>query len=251
MAWGSDVLRAGRLKTFANRIALRRARLALADSRDVLERMLALGGRPETTELVQWGVDLDTFAPPREPRAVLRERLGLGPGPVVLSPRSLTPLYNPATIIDAFMRVRAEIPEAQLVLKHMAAAPPPRLVREGVHVVGHVPYERMADYYRAADVCVSIPSSDSAGRSVWESMACGCPTVLSDLPWVREQIRPSEDALVVPIEPDAVAGAIVRVLGSPELAGRIAARGRALVEARHDRQTEMDRLAGLLGALAA
>jgi hypothetical protein len=29
---------------------------------------------------------------------------------------------------------------------------------------------------------LSIPSSDSSPRSVWEAMACGCPVVLPDLP---------------------------------------------------------------------
>jgi glycosyltransferase involved in cell wall biosynthesis len=248
MAWGSDVLRADRVKTVANRIALHRSRLALADSRDVLDRMLALGARPDCTQLVQWGVDLETFAPPTAPRERLRAELGLGPGPVVLSPRSLTPLYNPATIVAAFRRVRDEVPDAQLVLKHMGSGVPADFAGPGVHVVGHVPYERMADYYRAADVCVSIPSSDSAPRSVWEAMACGCPVVVSDLPWVRELIVPGEDALVVPIEPEAVAAAIVRAL---ELGAHLAARGRALVEAHHDRAAEMDRLAGLLTAAAA
>ena len=70
----------------------------------------------------------------------------------------------------------------------------------------------MASYYQAADVCVSIPSSDSSPRSVWEAMACGCPVVVSDLPWVHELIEPERDALVVPIEAAALAGAIGRVL---------------------------------------
>jgi glycosyltransferase involved in cell wall biosynthesis len=252
MAWGSDVLRAGRVKTLANRIALRRARLALADSGAVLDRMVALGARPDTARLVSWGVDLEAFTPPSEPRTRLRARLGLGAGPVVLSPRSLTPVYNPATIMAAFERVRARVPDAQLVLKHMSAGPPPALAAgEGVHVVGHVPYARMADYYRAADVCVSIPSSDSAPRSVWEAMACGCPVVLSDLPWVREQIEPAVDALLVPVDAGAVGAALTRVLTDPALARRLGQRGRALVEARHDREVEMDRLAHLLTTVAA
>ena len=122
---------------------------------------------------------------------------------MILSPRSLTPVYNPDTILAAFDLLAEALPDAQLVLKHMGegTADLERLAaRERVHVVGHVPYERMAWYYQAADVCVSIPSSDSSPRSVWEAMACGCPVVVSDLPWVRELIAPERDALVVPIE---------------------------------------------------
>jgi glycosyltransferase involved in cell wall biosynthesis len=242
MAWGSDVLRARRLQTLANRFALRRASLAMADSHALMDRLVELGAGERV--LVNWGVDLDTFRPASlDERRVLRAQLGLGDGPVVLSPRSLMPVYNPRTIVDAWAEVAAERGDVQLVLKHMG------VVREAlgelpyperVHVVGHVDYARMAAYYRVADVCVSIASSDSAPRSVFEAMACGTPCVLSDLPWVHEQIGDGREALIAPISREAVAGAIRRLLGGDE---GIAGRARAFVEREHDSAVHMDRLA--------
>jgi glycosyltransferase involved in cell wall biosynthesis len=243
MAWGSDVLRARRAQTLANRVALRRAAVAMADSQALLDRLVALGAARERCVLVNWGVDLSAFRPAGDRRA-LRAELGLGDGPVVLSPRSLMPVYNPRVIVDAWAQVAAERDDVQLVLKHMG------VVREvlgelpfpdRVHVVGHVDYERMPAYYGAADACVSIAASDSSPRSVWEAMACGAPCVLSDLPWVHEQI--SDEALVVPIETGAVADALRRLLSDRDLATGIAERGRALVERHHDRAAHMDRLA--------
>jgi glycosyltransferase involved in cell wall biosynthesis len=243
MAWGSDVLRADRVRTLANRIALRRSRVAMADSRALLDRLVELGARREATVLVNWGVDLEAFAPANGARPELRRRLGLAAGPVILSPRSLTPVYNPETILAAFERVAEARPGAQLVLKHMGAAARPVPASPRVRVIGHVPYERMAAYYQAADVCVSIPSSDSSPRSVWEAMACGCPVVVSDLPWVRELITPGRDALVVPIDAGALALAIDHVLGDREVAADLGRRGRLLAETHRDRRAEMDRLA--------
>lgn len=254
MAWGSDVLRADRIRTFASRIALRRAGVAMADSQALVDRLVELGARPESTLLVNWGVDLATFAPANGNRSALRELLGLGPGPVILSPRSLTPVYNPDTILAAFDLLAEALPDAQLVLKHMGegTADLERLAeRERVHVVGHVPYERMAWYYQAADVCVSIPSSDSSPRSVWEAMACGCPVVVSDLPWVRELITPERDALVVPIEARALSDAIRHVLEDRRLATGLSRSGRLLAETHRDRRAEMDRLADVYRELAA
>jgi L-malate glycosyltransferase len=254
MAWGSDVFRADRVQTLGNRIALRGARVAVADSRALVERMIVLGADPERTVLINWGVDLAAFAPANGDRDGLRERLGLGPGPVVLSPRSLMPVYNPETILAAFERVAARHPDAQLVLKHMGTHPPAieaERLGDRVRIVGHVPYEQMADYYRAANVCVSIPSSDSSPRSVWEAMACGCPVVVSDLPWVRELIQPGRDALVVPIAAEAVGDAIAGLLDAPDRARALGAGGRALAEAHHDRTVEMDRLAAVYDAVAA
>jgi glycosyltransferase involved in cell wall biosynthesis len=248
MAWGSDVFLARRAQTLANRVALRRATLAMADSQALLDRLAELGAGRRV--LINWGVDVRTFRPADAgERAALRAELGLGDGPVVLSPRSLMPVYNPRTIVDAWADVAAERPGLQLVLKHMG------VVREAlgelpfperVHVVGHVDYERMAAYYRVADVCVSIASSDSAPRSVFEAMACGAPCVLSDLPWVHEQIGDGREALIVPIERGAVAGAIRRLLDDP---GEIAVSARALVERHHDAAVQMDRLADAYRAL--
>ena len=246
MAWGSDVLRADRLKRAANRLALNRAALAMADSQALLEAMVDLGGRRESMQLMSWGVDLDHFRPSERAREDVRAALGLPEGRVVLSPRSLWPLYNPRTIVDAFELLAGELPDIQLVLKHMGTdRPPVGPLRhpDRVHIVGHVPYERMVDWYQASDVCVSIASSDSSPRSVWEAVASGTPCVVSDLPWVHELMVAGRDALVVPIAPQPVAAAIRSILDDPGLAVRLAGNGRRLVEAHHDQALEMDRVA--------
>ena len=217
-AWGSDVYRANTRMRLASRFAVHRADLVLADSRDLLRGCVRLGAPEDRTELIQWGVDLSLFSPPVESRGDLKARLGLGSGPVILSPRSLMPVYNIPTILDAFDRLGRDIPDAQLVLKHMGAVridvgPLPH--PERVHVVGKVPYELMAAYYRAADVCVSVPSSDGSPRSVWEAMACGCPCVVSELPWVREIAEEGVEILPVAIDPAAIAAELERVITTP------------------------------------
>jgi glycosyltransferase involved in cell wall biosynthesis len=252
MAWGSDVFRANLRQELVNRYTARRADLVMTDSAALIARLAELGASADRTLLMNWGVDLDRFRPAAGERDALRERLGLGPGPVILSPRSLAPVYNIPTILAAFERVGERFADAELVIKHMAVTPAelgalPHPDR--VHLVGHVPYERMADYYRAADVCVSIASSDSSPRSAWEAMASGCPLVLSDLPWVRELIEPDRHAVVVPIETDAVAAAVEGLLADPSRAARMAAEARALAEAHQDSRIEMDRLADALRSL--
>ena len=103
----------------------------------------------------------------------------------------------------------------------------------------------MSDYYRAADVCVSVPSSDSSPRSVWEAMACGTPCILSDLPWVHDVLVDDQHALIVPLRDAAVAAAMLRLLSDAELAAHVSAQARGLVQEHHDRGREMDRLSAL------
>ncbi len=248
MAWGSDVYHRDRLQTLRNRLTVRRADLTLADSSSLLDRLVELGAPRERTGLLNWGVDLDRFKPPmsQQERRGLRRSLGLDPdGPVVISPRGFKDIYRPEVAIEAFCRLQRDVPGAQLVLKHLGGDVPVQLppeARDRIHIVGRVPYERMADYFAAADVCVSIPDTDSSPRSVWEAMACGCTCVLSDLRWVHELIRHEVHALVVPTDPEAVSHAIRRLLTQPALASAMSAAGRQLVEKHRNATREMNRL---------
>ena len=165
---------------------------------------------------------------------------------MILSPRSLRPLYNPRTIVDAFELLADELPDIQLVLKHMGTDRPP----VGAAAVPRPRAHRRPRALRAdgrlvpgVDVCVSIASSDSSPRSVWEAVASGTPCVVSDLPWVHELIVSGRDALVVPIDPEPVAAAMRAILDDPALAQALARNGRQLVEAHHDQKREMDHVA--------
>jgi glycosyltransferase involved in cell wall biosynthesis len=249
-AWGSDVWRATRLMALGNRLAVRRADILAADSQALLNRMVELGAPRERTVLLNWGVDLERFRPVAvERRAALKAELGLGPGPVVLSSRGLGEVYNPHVVLDAYAALVRDVPAAQLVIKHADETPPP-LDGTGIHVVGRIDYERMPDYYRAADACVSIPSSDSSPRTVWEAMACGAPCVLSDLPWVDELIKHGTHALVVPVDAADVAGALRRLLTEPATSAAMSVAARRLVEAHRDERAELNRLDGLYRSLA-
>jgi glycosyltransferase involved in cell wall biosynthesis len=256
MPWGSDVYLATGWRRLLNKLVARRADLVVADSEALAGEMQLLGAAARRTEIINWGVDLGTFRPlaSSEEKSALRSSLGLGGGPVVFSPRGLGPLYNPHVVAEAFGRVARAIPRAQFIVKHLDGEDALRDFRselgDRVHTVGWVPYSRIADYYRAADVSVSITSSDSSPRSVWEAMASGCSCVISDLPWVHELIEPDVQALVVRPNATEVADAIKRILTQNQVRDSLAARARELVENHRDAAKEMDRLESLYLQLA-
>jgi L-malate glycosyltransferase len=237
-AWGSDVLGAGRVARVRSRQAIEAAALVLVDSAHLAREVHALAGREVRVEIVRWGLDLERFAPGDSSAA--RGVLGLdGDGPLVAGVRGLRPVYNPELLLEAFALVRRHRPKARLLLKHPLDSTPAfvgeaieRLgLTNAVTVLGNLPPERLPDVYRAADVVVSIPSSDSSPRSVWEALACGRPVVVSDLPWARDEMEPGSRALLVPLSADAVAEAIGRVLDDDALARRLAQDGRSLAVA--------------------
>jgi phosphatidylinositol alpha-mannosyltransferase len=88
-------------------------------------------------------------------------------------------------------------------------------------------------YHAAADVFVSpATGQESFGIVLVEAMAAGVPVVASDIAGYREVVRDGVDGLLVPPgDPNALAGAIRRVLSEPELAATLSAGGRSRAEA--------------------
>lgn len=237
-AWGSDVLLLRGVGRRRSKKALDGADLVLASSKHLAEASRVLAGRELRVEVLRWGLDFKRFSP--GDRTAARQALGLdGGGPLIVSVRGFDEVYNPGLLLEAFARINALRPDARLLFKHESQNVPPKIKAEverrslngAVKIFGRGSGE-MADVYRAADVVVSISSSDSSPRSVWEALACGRPVVISDLPWARDELVPERHALLVTLEADAITKAIMRVLDESSLARRLEheARARALAE---------------------
>jgi glycosyltransferase involved in cell wall biosynthesis len=120
----------------------------------------------------------------------------------------------------------------------------PRAVASGRIVLhGTVAPARARELQRAADVLVApfarrVLTDSGVDSSRWmspmkvfEYMASGRPIVTSDLPVLREVLRPDVDALMVPSEDvDALAAAVVRIADDPALGERLAASALARVQ---------------------
>jgi glycosyltransferase involved in cell wall biosynthesis len=234
-AWGSDVLAARGVNRRRSKLALDASALVFVDSAHLGQEVRTLARSDVQVEIVRWGLDLDMFAPGDQSAA--RDALGVSShGPLVVGMRGLGPVYNPGPLLEAFAQVRARRSDARLLLKHPKAVTPDPVTAAierlglsyAVTVIGNLSLERLPDVYRAADVVVSIASSDSSPRSVWEALACGRPVVVSDLPWARDELEPGGNALLVSLDAHDVADAISRVLDDPALAERLGAAGRAL-----------------------
>jgi glycosyltransferase involved in cell wall biosynthesis len=236
-AWGSDIFGTRGIGRQRSKRALGGSDLVTADSVHLARATRELAGRDVPIEVVRWGLDLERFAPGSTLAA--REALGLASdGPLVVSVRGFKAVYNVDLQLRAFDRFKEGRPGAHLLLKSPDGSIPPTLrttiggmgLEEAVTVLGDLPPERMPDVYRAADVVISIPSSDSSPRSVWEALACGRNVVVSDLPWARDELEDGRHAVLTPLEVDTIAAAIERAFGDD----RLGAEGRALAQAELD-----------------
>jgi glycosyltransferase involved in cell wall biosynthesis len=240
-AWGTDVIQAPWIGRRRSRVALRAACHVFADSTHLANETQQLAGRQLSIEVLRWGLDLERFSPGDFRNA--RVNLGLpSEGRLVTCVRGFGSTYNTDLVLESFQLLRLKLPGARLLLKYPGTTVPERVTTEiqrralddSVILMGNLPEDRMPDLYRASDVVVSIPSSDSSPRSVWEAFGCGRPVVVSDLPWARDELNPGEHALLVELDGRAVSNALERILDDPALAASLGAAARALARAELD-----------------
>jgi len=102
-----------------------------------------------------------------------------------------------------------------------------RARRDGsLRLLGHVPDAELVALYARAGV-VAYPSLyEGFGLPVLEAMACAAPVVTSDGTALRDTAGDAA-LLVDPLDTDAIAAALRRILEDPELAASLRARGLA------------------------
>lgn len=250
--WGSDIYirpHKGWDEKLFTQLVLKKADLVTADSQDQIDAAVALGGNPDKSAVIQWGVDLNVFHP--LDATEIRTRLGFGDDPVILSPRKFTPLYNIDIILNAFNDVLKSIPAAKLIItgsgdgeEEVKAQVKALNLTEKVHFTGYVDYDDLPLYLAAADVSVSVPSSDGTAMAVLEALACETPLIVSDLPSNREWIEDGINGLIVPVRDQAALHDRILdvLLDREEYRTRFREQNRPLVEARADREAHMKKM---------
>ena len=138
------------------------------------------------------GVDLGVYHP-GAPAAARRE-LGLDSDAAILLAAAVGIRRNPW---KDYAMLRAAVAKAAargggnriLCLVLGEEATPERLGRAEIRFIGHQSAERMAVYYRAADICLHAAKVDTFPNTIIEALACGTPVVATAVGGIPEQIR--------------------------------------------------------------
>lgn len=188
---------------------LQRADAVVAISAPVAERLVELGADPRKIAAIPNGVDTARYR--RSTDAFAVRQTTLRPGKFLLFLGRLVRRKGADLLLDAFRRIVVEC-DADLVIAGAGSQEDElrRLaelygVRNRVHLIGVVAGEAK-DYLLQNAICTVIPSRISEGSSLTalESFAAGRPVVASDVPGLREAVRPFETGLLFP-ENDAQA----------------------------------------------
>jgi glycosyltransferase involved in cell wall biosynthesis len=148
-------------------------------------------------------------------------------------------IKNPLLLLDAF--ARAAEPNWRLrfigdgaLRSRVLSDAKARGIGDRVAITGLIPRDAVFETLGAADAFVSVSKGEGLPVAVLEGMACGCPTILSDIPPHREVVG---DAVFVPLIDSIDAEGFARELrrlhdGSAAERARIGARCARHVEQR-------------------
>lgn len=185
------------------------------------------------------GVEPDRFHRDKRRGKAVRKRLGLGDRPFVLSLGHVIPVRDRLALVEAMPALIARHPDVAVVVVgivyddrfvHRARA---LGVEDHLVLTGGVPKDEVPDYLAAADVEAHDLQGFGLGTASLEVMAAGVPVVASvrddNFPGFR--LRSWDDLVLVPLSDSAaLADALARLLEDRELAARVAAGQRRLVD---------------------
>lgn len=219
-----------------------------------------LGVQQSRIHVVHIGADTGLFSPdPAVPEK---------PGRIVTTSSADVPLKGLVHLVDALAKVRADNPDAHLVVvgKRAEDGPVASAIRrhglEGaVEFVKGISDAELVDLVRSAQVACVPSLYEGFSLPAAEAMATGTPLVATTGGAIPEVAGPDgETCLAVPPgDPDALAAALGRLLGDSGLRRRLGAAGRERVLARftwrqaaigtveHYRRAVAHRAAGRLG----
>lgn len=226
IGYGGQLSRANRWLT---RAARRGADRVTVGSR-YLGRIAGQHGVPDgKLVLMPLGVDTKTFRvsfAAETPCAAISESLpqpnpkGLAGHPALLHVAALSPVKDQATLLRATALVSSRLPDVHL---HIVGGGPlrPALaalaqalgLADRVTFHGAVAHQRLATFYRSADLLVQSSRYESQGLVVLEAAACGCPCVGTAVGLLPELLPPL--CLAEPGDAAGLAAAIAVALQSP------------------------------------
>jgi glycosyltransferase involved in cell wall biosynthesis len=174
-----------------------------------------------------------------EVRAMLTRRRS---GPLVVSVGRLSTPKGYPDLIAAFGQVAAHIPMATLaiigdgeMMPALSAQVTELGLQESVHLVGartDVPRLLMA-----ADLFVSSSHWEGMSVALLEAMAAGLPVVATAVGDAERMVDESTGLVVLPGQPQALAGAMRQLLADPARMRRMGQAGRARAATQYDRNS--------------
>jgi len=172
-----------RLQIFLTRLTVRNADRAVAVSKYAQKELKRYTGLD--SEVIYNRVDLEKFRPGLDGTEI-RKKYNLGNDPVILFVGALRPVKGVRLLIQAFNMVKAQIPNAKLILVGRPDYPYyfeelKRLSDDSVIFANFVLHKLLPLYYAMCDLYATCSLWETFNIPIIEAQACGKPVVAFDI----------------------------------------------------------------------
>jgi len=239
----------------------------LVENPNLLDALAGLAGPSLRLECFPIGVDGQVFHPGyQEQSEAWRFVLGIpADATVLLSPRGWSEVYGQHHIMKAFALAFHRLAKPLvLILLGMGRKRNPKAyaqvvldlganlgVAHAIRWIPELPYRDMPGLYALAGVVINYPSTDAFPSTLLEAAACARPVITSGLPAYRNTFVEECFRLVEPENPQALAEAIVELVGSASTPWVLRAqRTRDVVLAEYNEAVQKQRLIALYREIA-
>jgi glycosyltransferase involved in cell wall biosynthesis len=249
--WGSDVLifPNNYIRKKITKYVLSKADIITTDGYNGWKVLIdKFSVRKEKTHFIQFGVDTKKFLPQEKIEKIYD----------LISLRSLEPIYNIETLIEAVSMAKKEIKDIkcaiagsgseEIRLKELSRK---LKLESNIDFIGRIEHDNLPKIINSSKIYISTSLSDSGlSMSTGEAMACGLPVIVSDSSDNKNWIKDFENGFVVPIKDSKVlAGKIVYLLkdgGKNKLLGE---NNRKLIELKNNYYKEMEKMGKIYESL--
>lgn len=258
--WGTDILvdiRESRMNRVLTQSALRRSPLVLTDGWHFVDLLADLGVDRRNIQVLAFGTDTKRFSPSDDDVA-LRQEMGLGADPVIISTRTPNPVHDVATFIQAAPLILESEPRARFIVvgDGTERASLEDLARQlGVAArftfTGMVEEARMRDLLALSDVYVSTSLMDAGlAGSTAEAMSMALPVVHTDNSdnsyWAPDGVG---GFLFSNGDYERLADSVASLLANDDARAAMGARNRERVVDEYDTDTQLRTMEGLYESL--
>lgn len=252
-AWGSDVLVApqnSKKVYYFTKYSIQKADLITCDGENLKSAMVKMGLEKEKIEIIQHGVDVKKFNPILRSDD-LRKRLNVLDSNLIISTRSLKPIYNIKSLINAIPLVLDQFPKAKFLIvgegkqkEELVNLAKSLNVLHATIFRDHIPHDELPIYLSSSDVYVSTSLSDGGiAVSTLEAMSCGLPLVVTDVGDIENLVENGKNGFLVPIEDyGLMADKIISILRDDNFKKRTGYNNRKLIEEKADYYKEMQKM---------
>ena len=180
--------------------------------------------------IIPWGADLGIFHRGYKKEVKkLRKYLKIGDdSPVVISNRSMAPIYQIEKIIESIPYVIKKYPNTVFIFLRGSGTldfeEKMKIKAKNLGVIKNIRFvsrllnpKEMAIYLNASDIFISIPKTDQFSDSITEGMICSTMAIVSNAEAYKQHLKNGTNAFFINHKPKKISKKIMYCIDHPEL----------------------------------